>query len=183
MTFVDQCKEDFAKSVDHLKHEISSLRTGRATPMLVEDIPIEAYGVKQPLKAVASITVADAKTISVQPWDKSIMQAVEAGIRQAPIGLNPVNDGKMIRVPLPDLTQERRIELIKALHQKLEAARISVRQLREDVKGMIDMAEKEKEIGEDDKFREIELLEKLVKETNDSIKAVGEAKEKEIQTI
>jgi ribosome recycling factor len=179
----DQYKEDFGKAVEHVKKEVSTLRTGRATPALVEDIPIEAYGTKQPLKAVASIMVQDAKTLAVQPWDKSIFQAVEAGIRQSPIGVNPVNDGKVIRVPLPDLTQERRQELIKVLHQKLEAARIAVRALREDVKAFIDEAEKNKEMGEDDKYREMEALEKLTKDTNEDIKKLGEEKEKEIQTI
>lgn len=179
----DQYKEDFQKAVEHVKHDMATLRTGRATPALVEDIPIDAYSTKQPLKAVASITIQDAKTIAVQPWDKTIIQAIEAGIRQSPIGVNPVNDGKLIRVPLPDLTQERRQELIKVLHQKLEAARIAVRQLREDVKAMIDDAEKNKEIGEDAKFREIEALEKLTKEMNEKIKTMGEEKEKEIQTI
>lgn len=183
MTFVDTSREDFQKAIEHLKHDISGLRTGRATPALVEDIPIDAYGTKQPLKAVASITIGDPKTIVVQPWDKSVMQAVEAGIRQAPIGVNPVNDGKVIRVPLPDLTQERRAELIKVLHQKLEAGRIAIRQLREDVKAMIDDAEKGKEIGEDEKFRQYEALEKLMKELNEKIKLMGEEKEKEIQTI
>ncbi len=183
MTFVDSAREDFQKAVEHLKQDIAGLRTGRATPVLVEDIPIEAYGTRQPLKAVASITVGDPKTIVVQPWDKSIMQAVEVGIRQAPIGLNPVNDGKVIRVPLPDLTQERRVELIKVLHQKLEVARIVVRQLREDVKSVIDEAEKAKELGEDEKFRQYEALEALVKEMNERIKLLGEEKETEIQTI
>jgi ribosome recycling factor len=183
MTFVDQHKEEFQKAIEHLKHDISNLRTGRATPALVEDIPVEAYGTKQPLKAVASISISDPKTIAVQPWDKSVLAAVESAIRQSPIGVNPVNDGKMIRVPLPDLTQERRIELIKVLHQKLEASRIAVRALREDVKGRIDAAESAKEIGEDEKFRQHEALEKLMKDLNETIKTIGEEKEKEIQTI
>lgn len=179
----DQYKEDFQKAIEHLKRDVSTLRTGRATTALVEDIPIEAYGTKQPLKAVASIMIQDAKTIVVQPWDKSIFQAVEAGIRQSPIRVNPVNDGKVIRVPLPDLTEDRRVELIKVLHQKLEAARIAVRQLREDVKELIEAAEKNKEIGEDDKYREMEALEKLTKDINEDIKKLGEEKEKEIMTI
>jgi ribosome recycling factor len=99
------------------------------------------------------------------------------------LGLNPVNDGKVIRIPLPTLTTERRAELVKVLHQKLEAGKISVRKLREDVKGMIDEAEKAKEIAEDEKFRQLEELDKLMKEMNDKIKVLGEEKEKEINTI
>ena len=183
MTFVQTHKEEFGVALEHLKHEIATLRTGRATPVLVEDIAIEAYGGHQPLKALASILVSDPKTITVEPWDKSLMGAVEAGIRKGDLGFNPVNDGRVIRIPLPTLTAERRAELIKVLHQKLEVARIAIRQLREEVKSQIDSAEKAKEIGEDEKFRQYEELEKLVKETNERLKIIGEDKEKEIQTI
>jgi len=183
MSIVDQNKEEFNKAIEHLKHDISSLRTGRATPALVEDVQVEAYGVKQPLKAVASISVQDAKTLVVSPWDKSVLQAVEAAIRLSPIGLNPVNDGKIIRLPLPELSQERRQDLIKVLHQKLEASRVAVRQIREDVRKEIDNQEKNKEISEDDKYKFQDDLEKLVKEFNDKIKLIGEDKEKEITTI
>lgn len=183
MTYVQSAREDFAKSVDHVKHDVSSLRTGRATSALVEDVSVEAYGTAQPLKAVASIAVLDAKTLAVEPWDKSLMAAVEYSIRTSGLGLNPVNDGKVIRIPLPTLTTERRAELIKVLHQKLEAGRIAIRQLREDVKAMIDEAEKSKDIGEDEKFRQYEELEKLMKEMNEKIRVMGEEKEKEINTV
>src|SRR4051812_23082597 len=99
-------KGDFSGVIEHLKQDVTSLRTGRATPAIVEDIPIEAYGGRQPLKAVASIGVADAKTLTVDPWDKGLMQAVETGIRNSPLGISPVNDGKLIRLALPDLTHE-----------------------------------------------------------------------------
>lgn len=183
MTMTDQHNEQFNKVVDFFKHEISGLRTGRATPALVEDILIEAYGTKQPLKAVASITVADAKTINVQPWDKSILQSIEAGLRNSGIGLSPVNDGQLIRLILPELTQERRTELIKVLSQKLENARIAVRKIREDVRDEIDKSEKAKEIGEDEKYKLQDGLEKVVKEYNEKIKQIGEEKEKEINTV
>ncbi|OGH85599.1 MAG: ribosome recycling factor [Candidatus Magasanikbacteria bacterium RIFOXYC12_FULL_33_11] len=173
----------FDKSIDFLKQDISSLRTGRATPALVEDIIVEAYGGKQPLKAVASISVADAKTINVDPWDKGLSQAVESAIRNSDLGINPVNDGKLIRLPLPDLNAERRQELIKVLHKKLENARITLRKIREDVRTEIDKLEKAKEISEDEKFNEQDELEKLVKEYNDKVREIGEEKEKEITTI
>jgi ribosome recycling factor len=176
-------KEQFDKTIEHLKSEISSLRTGRATPAIVEDITVEAYGVKQSLKTVASISVTDAKTLTVEPWDKSILQTVEVAIRNSQLGINPVNDGKLLRLPLPDLTQERRQELIKVLHTKLEAARISVRQIREDAKKMIEQAEKDKEIAEDERYKQIEELDKVVKEYNDKIKEIGEEKEVEINTV
>ncbi len=183
MSLIDQHQEQFQQVIEHLRKEISNLRTGRATPALVEDIMIEAYGTKQPLKAVASISVQDAKTIAVEPWDKGLVMAVESGIRASQLGISPVNNGKLILLPLPDLTQERRQELIKVLHQKLEVTRIAVRKVREEVKGLIESAEENKEIGEDEKFKQLDDLEKLVKEYNDKIKTVGEEKEKEINTI
>tara|TARA_Y100001970_G_C14215589_1_gene849459 strand:- start:1137 stop:1688 length:552 start_codon:yes stop_codon:yes gene_type:complete len=183
MSVIDSHKEQFEKTITHLKQEITSLRTGRATPALVEDIPVDAYGTKQPLKSVASISVADAKTLTVDPWDKSLIQAVDSAISQSDIGINPVNDGKLIRLPLPDLTAERRADLVKVLYKKLEDARIAVRKIREEVRNTIDKAEKAKEISEDERYGLQEDLEKLVKEYNEKIKQVGEEKEKEIQTI
>jgi ribosome recycling factor len=176
-------KQEFDKSIEYFKQDISSLRTGRATPAIVEDIPIEAYGIRQPLKSVASISVADAKTLNIDPWDKSLMQAVETGLRNSPLGINPVNDGKLIRLPLPELTTERRADLIKVLHQKSEAARIAIRKIREDVRNEIETAAEAKEMGEDEKFKMFEEIEKLVKEYNEKIKLMGEEKEKEINTI
>jgi len=175
--------ESFEKAIEHLEHDISSLRTGRATPALVEDIVVEAYGTKQPLKTVASIFVSDAKTITVDPWDKSLSQSVEQAIRNSQLGINPVNDGKLIRLPLPELSQERRVELIKVLHGKLEQARIAVRKIREDVRDNIEKAEKAKTISEDEKFGFFDALEKMVKELNDTIKEIGENKEVEILKV
>jgi ribosome recycling factor len=183
MNIVDLHKEEFQDAIEYLRRDISSLRTGRATPALVEDISIEAYGTHQPLKAVASISVLDAKTLAIEPWDKSVMLAVEQGIRKSDLGMSPVNDGKLIRIPLPDLSTERRQELIKVLHQKLEQAKISIRKIREEVKQVVEKSAKAKEISEDEKFKQFDELEKLVKESNDKIKVVGEEKEKEIQTI
>jgi len=183
MTIVQQQKEHFAKSIEHLKSEISGLRTGRATPALVEDISVEAYDVRQPLKSLAAITVADAKTLNVDPWDKSLLQAIETAIATSDIGINPVNDGKLIRLPLPDLTTERRQDLIKVLHTKLEQARISIRKIREEARNQIEKQEKEKNISEDERFTLQDDLEKMVKDYNENVKAIGEEKEKEINTV
>jgi len=180
---VQQHKESFDKAIDHLKHEISSLRTGRATPAIVEDVKVEAYGTMQDIKSVASISVADAKTINIQPWDKGVLQPIETAIRNSDLGLSPVNDGTLIRLNLPDLTSERRAELVKVLSKKLEEARITVRKIREDVRGQIDKAEKAKEIAEDEKFGLQDDLEKLVKEYNDLIKQIGDDKEAEILKV
>ncbi len=176
-------KEDFEKVIDHLKNDITSLRTGRATPALVEDITVEAYGSKQALKTLATINVQDAKTLAIDPWDKSLIQTIDNALRNSQLGINPVNDGRLIRLPLPDLTQERRQELIKVLHQKLETARISIRKVREEIRDSIDKKEKNKEISEDEKYKLQDELEKWVKDYNEKIKVIGEEKEKEINTI
>lgn len=183
MTIITAHKEQFAAAIEHLKGEISTLRTGRATPALVEDITVTAYGTKQPLKAVASISVLDAKTIAIEPWDKSVVQAIESAINNSQLGINPVNDGTMIRLPLPELTSERRQELIKVLHQKLEQARITVRKVREDVRKALDKAEDGGEISEDEKFKLQDDLESLVKEYNEEIKTIGAEKETDIQKV
>lgn len=182
-TFLAMHSEQFEKSIEHLKHEISSLRTGRATPAIVEDVKVESYGTMQQLKAVASISVADAKTINIQPWDKGMLQPIETAIRNSDLGLSPVNDGQIIRLILPDLTSERRAELVKVLSKKLEEARIAVRKIREEVRNDVDKAEKAKEIGEDEKFGVYDDLEKMVKEYNDMIKQIGEEKEAEILKV
>lgn len=176
-------KGEFVKVVDFLKGDITQLRTGRATTAMLDAITVEAYGSRQPLKAVGTIMVADPKTLTVEPWDKSLLGAVEKGIRDSGIGINPVNDGRFIRLNLPELTSERRQELIKVLHQKLEQARISVRKIREDARTLIAAEEKDKSISEDDKFRLQEDLEKLVKSYNEEIQKIGDAKEKEITAV
>lgn len=183
MNLVQTNKQMFDDVIEFLRNDIMSLRTGRATPALVEDITVEAYGTRQQLKGVASIMVLDAKTLAIEPWDKSLMQAVEIGIRNSSIGISPVNDGKVIRLPLPSLTSERRAELIKVLHQKLEAARISLRKVREDLRDEIDQSEKNNDISEDEKFSLQEALEKMIKDYNEKVKEIGEDKEKEITAI
>ncbi|MBD3311588.1 MAG: ribosome recycling factor [Candidatus Magasanikbacteria bacterium] len=183
MDLIQKHKEKFEKAIDHLKSEVTGLRTGRATPALVEDITVEAYGTKQPVKALASISVSDAKTLVVDPWDKSVLQQIDSAISNSQLGINPVNDGKLIRLPLPELTQERRQELIKVLSQKLEQARIVVRKIREDIKEEIEENYKNKMIGEDEKFKLLDNLEEEVKEYNEMIKQIGEDKENEINKV
>lgn len=180
---VQDFKKEFVAAVEFLKQDIAQLRTGRAAAAMLDSITVEAYGSYQPLKAVGTITVVDAKTISVEPWDKSQLSAIEKGIRDSGLGINPVNDGKVVRIILPDLTSERRNELIKILHQKLEGARISVRKVREEARELIAAEEKEGGMSEDDKFKMFEEIEKMVKEFNDLIKKIGEDKEKDITSV
>ena len=116
---ISEFKGDFDKVIEFLKTDILGLRTGRASSAIVEDIMVEAYGTRQSIKSVASITISDAKTVNIEPWDKSILAALEKAIRDSSLGINPVNTGVQIRLFLPELTTERRQELIKVLHQKM----------------------------------------------------------------
>lgn len=176
-------KSDFDKAIEFFKEDISGLRTGRASAAIVEDISVEAYGTYQTLKSLASINIPDAKTVSIEAWDKSILSNIEKAVRDSGLGINPVNTGSKIQIFLPDLTSERRGELVKVLHQKEEAARIAVRKVREDVKEMIKDAESNDEVTEDEKYRLEAELDKLVKEYNDKVKEVADKKEAEINTI
>jgi ribosome recycling factor len=160
---ISDFKSDFDKAIEFFKEDISGLRTGRASSAIVEDIMVEAYGTYQTLKSVASINIPDAKTVSIEAWDKSILAAIEKAVRDSGLGINPVNTGSKIQIFLPDLTSERRGELIKVLHQKEEGARIAVRKIREDVKEMIKDAESTDEVTEDEKYRLEEELDKMVK--------------------
>jgi len=180
---IESKKFDFENAIQHCKDDLGQLRTGRATPALVEDVVVEAYGAKQALKALATITTPDFKTISIEPWDKTILVDIEKGIRDSSIGVEPMNDGRVVRVNIPQMTEESRKDMIKILGQKLEQCRITVRQLRDKARDEIQKAEKAKEIGEDDKFRLQKDLDEMVGEYNERIKKIGDEKEKEIMIV
>ncbi|MBI4132192.1 MAG: ribosome recycling factor [Candidatus Sungbacteria bacterium] len=163
-----------------LKGDISSLRTGRATPALVEDIAVEAYGSRQPLKALAAISIPEPRQIVIQPWDKSLLPAVEKAIQSSALGINPVADKDIIRIAMPTLTEERKRDLVKLLKEKLENARIHVRRIRDEAMKAIEAEEKAKAISEDEKFRKKQETEKAVGECNKKIEETGASKEREI---
>lgn len=183
MITLDSYKNDLNKVFEHFKEELSHLRTGRANPAILDNVVVEAYGANMPLKGVASITIADPRTITVEPWDKNLLKEVEKAIASANLGLNPINDGKLIRLVMPPMTEEFRRELAKIIGQKLEQARVVLRQLRDRIRDEIFAAEENKEMGEDQRFQLQEKLEKLMKEYNDKLKLMAEEKEKEIMTI
>jgi ribosome recycling factor len=130
---IQQYKENFEKVIEHFYHELGSVRTGRANPALLATVMVESYGTKVPLQQVAAVTVSDAKTLTISPWDKSQIQEIEKGIIAANLGFTPGNDGNVIRINLPPLTEERRKEMAKLVGQMAENARIGVRQVREEV--------------------------------------------------
>lgn len=167
-----------ANVLQHLQGEFSKLQTGRANAALVEHVEVEAYGQRQPLKNVAGISVSDARTIVVQPWDRTVMQAVEKALQLANLGASPVNDGTVIRLNLPQMTEERRISLKKVVSTLAEESRISVRKHRQEAHDLI-KAEKDEDVKET-------LLEQLQKVTDDANAKIADAakrKEEELMKI
>lgn len=182
-TVIDDARPEFEHVIEFFKAELGSLRTGRANAVLVEDIPVEAYGSTMTVKGVGSILVPDSKTIMVEPWDKALTKEIEKAIRNAPIGVNPVVDGTRVRITLPPLTEEGRRELVKIVGKKAEEAHIALRGVREQVKDEIGRMEKDKEISEDERFRLQEAMEGAVKFWNDKVREMAAEKEQEIMTI
>lgn len=176
-------KQKAQNTIDHLKSEIASLRTGRATPALIEDLEVDYYGSKTPLKAMAAISNPEPRTLVIQPWDKGAMQLIEKAIQASPLGINPIADRDVIRLSIPPLNEERRKELVKLLGRYIEDARISVRKEREDSLRVIDHQFKAKEISEDERFRQRSDIQKIVDEINKKIEDIAAAKEKEIMGV
>lgn len=176
-------KSEFEKAVEYFKTETGKLRTGRASASLVENLPVDYYGNKVPLKQVASINVPEPRLIVIQPWDADSLANIEAAIKMSELNLNPNNDGRVIRINIPSLNEERRAELVKMLNQKAEEARISIRGIREDVWEKIQELEKTGKIMEDDKFRGKERLQEIVDDYNKQVEDMRERKEKEVMTI
>jgi ribosome recycling factor len=169
-------------AVEALKHDLSGLRTGRANTALLDPVTVEVYGAHMPLNQVATVSAPEPRMLSVQVWDKSNIGPVEKAIRSAGLGLNPINDGNNIRLPIPDLTEERRKELAKLAHQYAEKARIAIRNVRRDGMDALKTDENKKEISEDERKRSETDVHKL---TDDLIKQADEVaaqKEKEILT-
>lgn len=176
-------KEEFEKSLEYLKKELSSIRTGRANPALVENILVQSYGTKSPLNQLASITIPEARTILIQPWDKNITKDIEKAIAESEIGISPVVEGDHIRLTIPPLTEESRQSFVKLINEKSEKARVAIRQVRDKIKEEILKKEKNKEITEDDKYDLIKDLDEMTREYNDKIKELAQGKEEEVMSL
>ena len=163
----------------HIRNELASLRTGRATPALVEDLEVEYYGGKQPLKTLAAISVPEPRQILIAPWDKAAMEPIQKAIQVSNLGMNPIADNTGIRLTLPQLTEERRRDLLKILGQKLEEGRIAARKVREESMKEIEKTEGSK----DEQFRAKDQVQKMINEINQKIEEIGAQKEKEIITV
>ena len=179
-SIVRDARHRMEKAVDVFEDEIKQLRTGRATPAILEPVKVEYYGQKMPLNQLATITAPEPRLLVVQPWDKSIMKDIEDAIRNADLGLNPSNDGNVVRVPIPPLTVERRQELVKVLHKMTEEARVAVRNVRRDALHHLQSLKKEKAISEDEEKHYEKEIQKLTDEFIDKINQISREKEKEI---
>ena len=176
-------KEDLEKNDDYFRDEIVSLNVGRATPSILEDIMVDYYGTPTPLKQVATISAPDARNIIIQPWDKGQLKEIEKAINTAQLGFNPMNDGVTIRITIPQPTEERRKDLVKHLHNLLEKAKVSLRNIREEAMKEIKKMEQDKEIGEDERFTKQEEIQKIVDEYGGKLEKETEKKEEEIMTV
>ncbi len=180
---LQQADGEFKKSLEHLKSEFSHLQIGRASAALVEGVMVEAYGAKQAIRAFANISVPDAKTVQIQPWDKSLLQAIEKGIQAAGLNLNPSNDGLVIRINIPPLTEERRKDLTKVVQRLAEEARITIRHSRQGAMDKFKTMEKNKEITEDEARGAEKRLQEKVDLVNQEIESLAKNKERDILTV
>lgn len=169
--------------IANLENEFASIRTGRAAPGLVDGVMVEAYGTKSPIKQVASISIPDARTILIQPWDKNALPAIEKGILAANLGVTPSNDGRVIRINIPPLTEERRKEYVKKAKNMAEEARIAVRQVRRKHKDEVKALEKKHEISEDEMYADIDKIQEMTDEHVKRIDELLENKEEEIMEV
>jgi ribosome recycling factor len=180
---LDELKGRMQKSIASLKDELVGLRTGRASASLLEPVTVEAYGTRMPLNQVATVTVPEARMLNVQVWDRSMTNAVEKAIRDSGLGLNPIGEGTMIRVPLPDLNEERRRELTKVAHNYAEQARVSVRHVRRDGMDLLKKLEKDGSMSQDDGRLQGDLVQKATDGAVADIDLMVAVKEREIMQV
>jgi ribosome recycling factor len=170
-------------ALDAVRREFATVRTGKATPALLDTVRVDAYGAKMPLNQVATVHTPEPSLLVVQPFDKTLLQDIEKAIQSADLGLNPGNDGNIIRIPVPPLNEERRKEFVKVLHKLAEDGRVSIRHARHAIRDDIQKLMKEHELGEDDGHRQLEQVEKMTHEFNDRIDELLKAKEAEVMAI
>lgn len=181
---VTGARQKFDAAIEHFRDELKKLRTGRAHPGMLDGVMVAAYGTQLPINQAASVTAADAQLLQVTPFDPSNLQAIAAAIRNdQALGLNPTDDGRVVRVPIPPLTEERRRDLAKVVAQKQEECMIALRNTRHEVIGVIDTAKKDKQIGEDDAKRLERQVEDAMVKARTEAEATAKAKEQEIMSL
>jgi ribosome recycling factor len=183
MPSLEQARERMEKALDAMRREFSSVRTGKASPALLDTVRVEAYGSYVPLNQVATIQAPEPRLLMLSPFDRATMKAIEKAIVEAGLGLNPSNDGKVIRVPIPALTEERRREFVKVLHRYAEEGRVAIRQARKDGNDDIKRREKASELSEDEARREQEQMQKLTDQYTAKIDELLKHKEVEVMEV
>jgi ribosome recycling factor len=180
---IGQARTRMEKALEDFRKELASLRTGRANAALLDHVRVDYHGTPMPVNQLGTVTVPDAAMIQIAPWDPSAVPLIDKAIRTSDLGLNPTNDGKVVRVPIPSLTEERRRELVKHVHKVLENHRTAVRNIRRDIKDAIDKLEKDKKISQDEQKRALDELEKVSHAETKKIEDLSAAKEKEVMEI
>ena len=176
-------KDRMQKSLDSFCHELSKMRTGRASLSVLDDVRVDCYGSLMPLNQVATLSLPDPRTIVIQPWDASVIPGIEKALQKADLGFNPVVDGKIMRLPVPSLTEERRKELVKGIHRHAEEAKVSVRNIRRDSNESIKKLQKDSEITEDDEKKGLEQVQKITDEYVHKIDETVGHKEKDVMEV
>ena len=171
------------KAVDDFRKELSTLRTGRANASLLDNVRVDYHGTPMPVNQLGTVTVPDAMMIVIAPWDPSVVPLIDKAIRTSDLGLNPTNDGKVVRVPIPALTEERRRDMVKHMHKVLENHRTAIRNIRRDIKEAIDKLEKDKKISQDEQKRSLDELEKVSHSETKKVEDLAAMKEKEVMEI
>ncbi|MBN2041585.1 MAG: ribosome recycling factor [Spirochaetes bacterium] len=180
---ISDVEERMNKSVKNLQKEFGMIRTGRATPSILDGVKVEVYGTQMPLNQVATVSCPEPKLIVIQPWDKENLSSIEKAIQKSDLSMNPSSDGNLIRIQIPDLTEERRKEYVKLARQKAEECRVAVRNIRRDGNDMIKDLEKDKEISEDESKSGIAGIQKITDKCIDEIQTITDNKEKEILSV
>jgi len=180
---IADAEERMTKAIEALRRELATIRTGRANPALVEHIRVDYFGTPTPLKQLASVMVPEARLLTIQPWDKGSLGAIEKAIQKSDLGLNPSSDGSVIRLVIPQLTEDRRKELVRVVHKKLEEGRVAIRNIRRDAHELLRDFRREKEISEDQEFNAQEDLQKVTDRFIADADKLGEEKEKELLEV
>jgi len=183
MPSLDKARQRMESALEALRREYASVRTGKASPALLDSIRVEAYGSKVPLNQVGTVAAPEPRLLTITPWDKSLLKEIDRGLRESDLGLNPSNDGSIIRIPIPALTEERRREFVKHLHKIAEEARIAVRQARKDANDEVKASQKKEGLSEDDVRREQDKVQKLTDQYIGKVEEILKHKEAEVMEV
>lgn len=180
---IDDAETRMGKAIEALRHHLGAVRTGRASPSLVERLVVDYYGAPTPLNQMAGISVPEPRLLVIQPWDRGSIGAIEKAIQKSELGLNPNNDGQVVRINIPPLTEERRKQLVKVVHNYVEEGKVSVRNIRRDALGSLRELLNERTISEDEERRAAHQVEDLTKRFIDEVDKIGKAKEQEVLEV